>query len=145
MSDPRNRRLLVPMNLEALVVGKNVSGSKWVDLKPAFNKFGRNQFLGHYLEYEPFSSTVTNLHASGVHLHWALPDGLTHGAKKNAGEWKFPQVPNRWLIVRLWDKGTAPKLDLQVRAWLLESDAITDDGSATGFARPQASDPYRYE
>ena len=145
MSNPRNRRLLVPMNLEALVVGKNVSGSRWVDLKPGFSKFSRNRFLGQYLEYEPFSSTVPNLHAPGIHLHWALPDGSTHSAKEATGEWRFPQIPNRWVIVRLWDQGKGTKVDLQTKAWVLESDAITDDDSATSFPRPQAGDPYRYE
>jgi hypothetical protein len=38
----------------------------------------------------------------GVHLHWALPDGLTRGAHENAADpfLRFPAVPDLWLIVR---------------------------------------------
>lgn len=38
-----------------------------------------------------------NLEA-GIHLHWSIPDALTTG--KHEVETTFPQVPNRWLIVR---------------------------------------------
>ena len=35
----------------------------------------------------------------GIHLHWSLPDALTHGQHNSNGT-TFPVVPNRWLIVR---------------------------------------------
>src|SRR5262249_35095281 len=39
----------------------------------------------------------------GVHLHWALPDGLTRGVCPGSPgdpEIEFPAVPDRWLVVR---------------------------------------------
>lgn len=134
MNETLKSRLLVPMNIEALLVGR-VQGSGWINLKPDFRGFGRGRILGQQLESMPFGSIVPDLHPPGVHLHWALPDGLTHGIKQGNGEIKFPLIPNRWLIVRLWDQGGPAKPDFQFKAWILESDTLTTDQKATSFPR----------
>jgi len=144
MSEKQNR-LLVPMNIEALLVGQSVEGSVWANLKRDFRAMNYQLgFLGQNLETEAFGSVQT-LHDPGVHLHWALPDGLTHGSKESGEQLKFPPVPNRWLIVRLWDQGGPSRVDLQFKAWVLESDAITNDDASAPWPRSQAKNPNQYE
>lgn len=122
-------RLLVPMNVEALVVG-NDSRAEWVNLKPNFQGVYRlNQVLGQQL-VQPFR-LITGLHQPGIHLHWALPDGLTHGdTSGDGGRPKFPAIPNRWLVTRFCDQGGKQKLDLRSKAWIVESDTVTGDTKA---------------
>jgi hypothetical protein len=125
--------LLVPMNLEALVVGLSDAGAQWVNLKPDFRGvYRRDQVLGQQLgsplEFSPSTSGLK----PGVHLHWALPDGLTHGvAPKNGGSPEFPAIPNRWLVVRFWDQNGADQpLALKAKAWIVESDSVATDPNA---------------
>lgn len=139
MNEKLKSRLLIPINIEALLVGRTLQGSGWINLKPDFRALRANRILGQQLESKPFESIVPDLYAPGVHLHWALPDGLTHGIKQGDGQIKFPLIPNRWLIVRLWDQGGADKPDFQFKAWILESDTITTDQKATSFPRAKNS------
>jgi hypothetical protein len=77
----------------------------------------------------------------GVHLHWALPDGLTRGATRRSAErpvqigdlW-FPPAPNRWLVLRRDRADPARGIE---RAWLVESDYVHPPG-----ARPTAAVAY---
>jgi len=140
MSDQRKiaetkPRLLVPMNIEAMVIGKKTGGTEWVNRVPSFEGIYYNQFLGQQLESKACSDTVSDLYESGVYLHWALPDGLTHGITgDNGSEPEFPLIPNRWLIVRFWDQGGEnQELDLKFKAWIMENDTITDDTDATAW------------
>lgn len=117
-------QLLVPMNVEALVVPAGGSkDSEWVDLRPDFRQIGKNRFLGSDLEADPEVNLKTNLHKPGIHLHWALPDGLTAGKAAGAGL-EFPCVPDRWLIVRCREGGGDGK------AWVLESDRVDEQGKS---------------
>ena len=53
---------------------------------------------------------------AGIHLHWALPDGLTNGEHDETGT-TFPQVPNLWLILRRGgEQGD--------KQWIVESDYL---------------------
>lgn len=125
-------RLLVPMNIEALVVGED-SRTEWGNLKPDFRGVYRlDQVLGQQLEKPMLFSPSTGLHKAGIHLHWALPDGLTHGvAGNNGGKPEFPSIPNRWLVVRFWDQARGKQnLDLRYKAWIVESDTVTADTTA---------------
>ncbi len=125
------RRLLVPMNVEALVIGED-SQTEWANLKPDFpSVYLRGQVLGQQLEEPLLFSPKTGLHDAGIHLHWALPDGLAHGvAGDNGGRPEFPPIPNRWLIVRFWDQaGENQNIDLRYKAWIVESDTVTSDTS----------------
>lgn len=70
--------LLVPMNIEALVVGEATDG--WADLCPDFSRIKRRNILGSQLAADLFE-TKKNLNKAGVHLHWALPDAMTHGTQ----------------------------------------------------------------
>ena len=59
---------------------------------------------------------------AGIHLHWALPDGLTRGGGPGA-ELDFPAAPNRWLVTRVAISGGTPA----TRSWLIEGDALAAD------------------
>ena len=55
---------------------------------------------------------------AGVHLHWALPDGLSQGVQQPDGTLAFAAVPNRWLVTRiLTTAGTTT-----AKQWVVESD-----------------------
>lgn len=125
--------LMVPMNIEALVVSAEAeTRAQWVNLKPAFRGvYRRDQVLGQQLGDPLMFSPVRGLHKRGVHLHWALPDGLSHGVAASGGL-DFPAVPNRWLVARLWDQSDdTQRPDLRAKAWIVESDAITKDENAS--------------
>jgi uncharacterized small protein (DUF1192 family) len=130
--------LLVPLNIAALVIpAKGITDAKWVDLKPEFRgldpQASRRTFLGKDMGRDNIGTNVrSSLHETGIHLHWALPDGLTHGVARNDSRRpEFPAIPNRWLIMRFWDHGGTPeKLGLRYRAWIVESDTITNDAGA---------------
>jgi hypothetical protein len=71
------RWLWVPINIEALVVEQKQTGTFWADLTPDFSWFRRRKGLGSQLTPLLFEEKPSP--EEGVHLHWALPDALTHG------------------------------------------------------------------
>jgi hypothetical protein len=132
MATTTDTRLLVPINVEALCVG--TMDVNWVDLRPDFTGIKGSRFLGQKIAKQNiFQRLTTGLLEPGVHLHWALPDGLTHGRKAENERLKFPLAPNRWLVVRSWDEGKGKGRQLRHRAWMVESDTVTpseDSGEA---------------
>lgn len=81
---------------------------------------GENPYISSSVNAEPFSDTNFWLRP-GVHLHWALPDGLTIGTHpENATgdrQLTFPAAPNRWIVQRRYQ-------GIGQRAWLIESDFL---------------------
>src|SRR6185437_15407660 len=77
----------------------------------------RPAFLGINVTRDADTTPVWALE-SGVHLHWAMPDALTH-ADTSAGGMKFPALPNRWLVTRVTGAGRA------ARHWIIRSDAVS--------------------
>jgi hypothetical protein len=71
---------------------------------------------------EPFGTPTAR--EAGVHLHWAMPDGLTRGDAGPArsglvpagNPLALPTLPDRWVVVRLVHGGAS------LRAWVLEAD-----------------------
>ncbi len=57
---------------------------------------------------------------AGVHLHWALPDGLARGSSDGSGKVAFRVTPNRWLVVRVPGTPGAGALT----GWIVESDYL---------------------
>ena len=119
---PRDPRLLVPVDVEALVV---VPGSTEPTADIAVRLLrapepGGETFSDNTVRSAPPFSVITP-RAPGVYLHWALPDGLTAGRTTDAtvpdGQLNLRPLPNRWLVVRL--DGTAPRT---TTAWVVESD-----------------------
>lgn len=133
--------LFVPVDLQALCVGRqDVNGENHT---PAYGTVHFAQVAADfsalpYLDEErtaqnegpALSETVLPDYFSptndpletGVHLHWALPDALTHGAPNEAGTLEFPEVPNRWLVVRIMSNEDQPTLN----AWMVASDHLWD-------------------
>lgn len=149
MSDhaPKNttaqHHLLVPINIEALVCRKieDDDETTWMDLTPDFKGVRRNRFLGRQIESEPRGRFRKLYKEPGVYLHWALPDGLTHGiAGENGDPPEFPLIPNRWLVVRLEDHNDGRTIDLKSRAWIVESDTVTDERGAVPWPRMTVGD-----
>src|SRR5262249_26934973 len=69
---------------------------------------------------------------TGVHLHWALPDALTHATDTSSGL-SFPVVPNRWLITRLVLAGD----NFTAQSFVIESDALNGEApSSTAMVIP---------
>lgn len=69
---------------------------------------------------EPFSAPVAR--PRGVHLHWALPDGLLSGEMQDDPDAPVAMraLPNRWLVARMIGPANAKRLDLA--AWVIESE-----------------------
>jgi hypothetical protein len=144
--------LIVPIDLAALCVGNDdahgdpsLYGTKdfaavasdfsvlpYVDAQGTPHKVGPN--ISDAVLAKPFSPAADPL-STGVHLHWALPDALTHGQHDtDTDKIKFPAAPNRWLVVRIansWANPAAPKTALA--GWVIEGDHLWD--------QDQVSDP----
>lgn len=125
-------RVLVPVVVEALPVSAaEATTREWaaVAVDPLQSGAPRPQ---------PFD-TVTGRPA-GVHLHWALPDGLTRGERATAAadtplsataqtgsaqseqrddrRTRFNPVPDRWLVVRI-QAGATQTAPRRASAWVL--------------------------
>jgi hypothetical protein len=120
------RKLIVPMHLEALVIGKTEPKStlKWKSISPDYTNLNNDKTppLGEYIT-QPVCETPSSipLHGMGIHLHWVLPQAYRHGTQEADNKSpEFPFAPNRWLITRIAEKnGTT-----DVRRWVIESDYI---------------------
>ena len=105
--------LLVPIQVDALVVRDvNEIWAKTALEEPKPTKGRRTR---QKLVPDPFQD-LDPPRPTGVHLHWALPDGLSRGRFAGA-EAAFPPVPNRWLVLRL--TGATPDGPRAVAGWLL--------------------------
>jgi hypothetical protein len=123
-------RLLVPVTVEALVVTTPGQSLGW---QYNANQYAQMRFFGP-IEPTPFSNT-TSSPPTGVTLHWALPDAITHGVENAEGEIEYPAVPNRWLVTRSHANPQTPGSQL-IGAWVVQSDFL---GSTLGSSFP---DPF---
>ncbi|HEX8363198.1 MAG TPA: hypothetical protein VF613_23975, partial [Longimicrobium sp.] len=80
----------------------------------------------------PLSGSVAEQLEAGIHLHWALPDGLTRGVQQPDGTLAFPPVPNRWLVTRILQRSG----EVSSRQWLVESDYLMTEAEYTGNYYP---------
>lgn len=118
------QKILVPVYVEALLVDPATSEAEvWKDLSVNYSMIAAR--LGRNLEDGNLKELSSGLCEPGVHLHWALPAALTHGLNDENGI-TFPNVPDRWLIVRTNLDG-----DLLVqKKWILESSYKGNDGTS---------------
>jgi hypothetical protein len=77
-----DRRLLVPISIEALVVEEESRG-RWCDLGVDFSRLYEGDTLGSKLTPALFVPK-DSLHKPGVHLHWALPAAHRRGGNSLA-------------------------------------------------------------
>ena len=115
--------LLVPLNLDAWVVDSSTQeGLAWY--------YANYANLANFESPMPEAFDVSDASQPpiGVHLHWALPDALTHARQSGTKPAldSFPLVPNRWLIARFNSSLQAP---WQCTLWVVQSDYL---GSAIG-------------
>lgn len=136
-----NSTFIVPINVQAIRVLEEDLGNGNIPnrFKGSTVNFsllgGNNVFLGEQIHQDlpDSSSSMTK----GLHLHWSLPDALTHGVHDPAGgSIVFPAAPNRWLITRYLtpEPGyTLPNANAQaqvkahgvcVQQWIMESNRL---------------------
>ena len=140
----------VPIHLDALYVKEQST------VAPAMADFRRLPYfdgqqdinaqapwLGETAASEPFGSATTVL-KKGIHLHWRFPKGLTTGIQSGDGKILFPNLPDRWLIVRGRDTGGLIIRGHDTRdnrvvegQWMIESNYLHPKGTAgEGAAYP---------
>lgn len=130
--------LIVPVNLEALRVSPNDASliTKRSDLfagpTTAFESLPWRdaQYQEHWNKpykanvaaavSNPLWGGVAEQLDAGVHVHWALPDGMTQGVQQADGTISFAAVPNRWMVTRIVTIAGATTS----KQWLVESDRL---------------------
>jgi len=117
-----NKRILVPMYLDALVQAATDPYSWWQDMSLQFKSVTKSRYtdslgLGQYLEPQ-LNNFSDHIHAPGIHLHWTLPEIFRHSKQTEADtKTNFNMAPNRWLVVRICEGNSIP-----TKAWIVESD-----------------------
>jgi hypothetical protein len=120
---PRDTRLLTPVDVQALVVTPS-QGQQAVPTQTVIPLSKPGDPADQVLPVPPTPFGTPVARPPGVHLHWAMPDGLTKG---DAGAARadpvpagnptgLPPLPDRWVVVRLVH-GTA-----SVRSFVLLAD-----------------------
>lgn len=148
-----NSTLIVPINVAALAVGHPDTQSGAQNLAPMadFSRLpwaaqGQSHNPGPYTSAaalenaEPFQGQVPL--PPGIHVHWALPDGLTAGTAGTAGL-SFPNAPDRWLVTRIVVSAPsgAPATTV-LRSWVVESDRLSNTPTApVGLNQPNIALP----
>ncbi len=115
---PRPPRLLVPVDVQALVVtASGGAGAARGDIRSRMLDAAPDTRLPPPFEAAP------DLPA-GVHLHWAVPDGLTAARPAppgaEASDLNLRPLPDRWLVCRLGPAGAGKVRS--TRSWIVESD-----------------------
>jgi hypothetical protein len=102
---PRNKRILVPIDVQAMVA-------------PAAGAENTVPISGTQEEPEPFATGTSR--APGVQLHWAMPDALLRGQNADrASGITLPLLPDRWVVIRtLLPEGSRL---VHVRGWVIEA------------------------
>ncbi len=115
----RDERLLVPMDVRALVVPVGTPVTK----VPTVTAPEPGAAEPWPLPPAPFSDATQR--ARGIYLHFAMPDALTRGARQPAGtaatneSLGLQPLPDRFVVVRLVHGGSSRT------AWMLEADRAT--------------------
>jgi len=132
-------RLQVPMAVEALVVNNSGNGIKYGDVTPNFELILQGLTLGEKLVPADFQTSPNP--PPGAHVHWALPDALTHGnqAQGENAPMDYPDLPTRWFVLRSFADVAGQAITL--KAWVIESDALWLDSGQTpvGVLEPRLS------
>ena len=122
-----NSGLVVPVDLIAYCVGSIDAHERTGSFAGATTNYTQqaksqtaNAFLGINVTRDPTLQPPLWPLEAGIHLHWAAPDGLTHGSSA-ADTLSFPPLPNRWLISRVLIQGSA----VSGKHWIIESDTLS--------------------
>lgn len=123
----RELRVLVPIHVDALVVRK--AGGSWAACSGTAQD-------GRWVGPTPFADLPQG-RSPGVHLHWAVPDGLS---KLSAELPNGPALPDRWLVVRV---GVARRGTRPITAFVIESRSGRVTPLANWSPAPPVGDPVR--
>lgn len=149
--------LIIPIDIQALCVGNpDVSAQATVLSPEADFSILPWDDNGSFVNQSSYTSTKVMAGASpfngqvpaqlGIHLHWALPDGLTQAlppAGQPDAESVFPAVPNRWMLTRIiLDLSNPDKPTTTLKSWVIESDRLLlQQDPSLPVAFPQPSVP----
>lgn len=109
--------LVVPVDVQALYVPKSGhAGENFVRLPMQLGQDHGSAVNST----DPFSTGARR--SSGVHLHWALPDGLLRGEMNDSEDdpLALRPLPNRWLVLRMTGRSGQSRLDM--KGWIIESE-----------------------
>lgn len=141
--------LIVPIDVDALCVGEPDAAAQEKALGPTadfavlpYLADGTPHNQGPYTSAEvlagsaPFTGETPLVR--GIHVHWALPAGLSHAIQGADGKQDFPAVPERWLVTRvIVDESVAGQPRVSTRSWVVESDRLSaTPASAPGQPQP---------
>jgi|GEM_PF-2423111 len=147
--------LLVPIRIDALNLQVDtpvLSPKANFSLLPYVETNGQGQnledrnpetaFISESITQHPFQDKNLIL-SKGIHLHWAMPDGLVHQPNNqnvfpNTNQ-SFPALPNRWLVSR--KSATA----LEGFSWIVESDFLHPPNTDIALAQSYVSVPLNPE
>jgi hypothetical protein len=133
---PRDTRLLVPADAQALVVSAPGAVSA-VPTETVVPDSKPGDPTDQVLPRPPAPFADPADRERGVHLHVAMPDGLTRGdaGAARSGDTPagnptgLPALPDRWVVVRLLHGSEA------IRSWVLEADR-GDHHELAGWTEP---------
>ncbi len=132
--------LFVPIAIEAYVTNdENMKEKEIAYIAPDYKQLKSKTHLGGQLDPKPFES-LSPLEV-GVHLHFILPDALTHAVTDLDGNLSYPPIPNRWIVTRL-----SASENIQSKSWMIESDYLGLDNtkSVTVPYLTDSETPYRF-
>jgi hypothetical protein len=123
----RTPRVLVPIQLDALVVRPQEAAQGWADCALKAAPVQSTPVTRYDILPTPFAE-LSQTRTAGAYLHWALPDALTQATA--VGDTAcFPAAPDRWLILRMYPSASREVFDKAlpggglraVRGWVLRS------------------------
>lgn len=128
--------IIVPMSVEALVVNDFVRPARsqivsFLRTQMSYNAMqsggnGQPFFSGNQTNFinnvnVPPNNVTSSAYYNGVYLKWRMPKALATGTQDNvSGQTTYPQVPNRWLVVRY----SGPLSARVATSWIIESDYL---------------------
>lgn len=122
--------------LDVLLLGNEANEEMLADFTPEYRRLDEEDLFGDVVTNTGFASRQGE---QGAHLHWTLPDALLKGEQDEDGSMIFPEVPNRWLVIRL--KESEQGTGIARKVWVIESDAITYTKFKTKEGIPKTSIP----
>jgi hypothetical protein len=136
----RSPRVLVPIHVDALAV--RTAGGQWANCAMTTPVQGSTGNTRSGLLPKPFDNLPDGQRGTGVYLHWALPDGLTAGtAGTDTTAPVFPAIPNRWLVLRVFNSASS-NARRSLAGWILRAgdatptsialDSFTEDNTNQG-------------
>lgn len=116
--------LIVPIDVAAVCVGlndKTNSRDRFAGLMNWFGKLDGNHFRPDI--EQPLHGNPYQALEPGIHLHWALPDGLTRTANLDSEQTqlKFQTFPDLWIVARFTIDSTQPQAP---KCWVVDSRAL---------------------